>query len=47
LRQYGATRTLPDSFSGLESWSYAPLDSAAEIAREIERRLLERQDAAG
>jgi len=47
LRQYGATRRLPDSFSGLESWSYAPLDSAAEIAREIEKRLLERQGAAG
>ena len=47
LRQYGATRALPDVFSGLESWSYAPLDSSAEIAREIERRLLERQEAAG
>lgn len=47
LRQYGATRTLPDRFNGLESWSYAPLDSAAEIAREIEKRLLERQNATG
>ena len=38
LRRYGATRKLPEHFDQLESWSYAPLDSAAEIAAEIERR---------
>lgn len=44
LRQYGATRLLPDTFRTLETWTYAPLDSAADIAREIERRWLERQE---
>ena len=43
LRQYGAIRLLPETFGALETWSYAPLDSAADIAREIERRWLERQ----
>ncbi len=38
LRRYGATRPLPATFDQLESWRYAPLDSAAQIAREIERR---------
>ncbi len=38
LRRYGATKPLPDRFERLESWSYAPLDSATRIAREIERR---------
>ncbi len=38
LRRYGATRELPETFDRLESWGYAPLDSAREIAREIERR---------
>lgn len=45
LRRYGATRKLPRRFSRLESWRYAPLDSAAEIAREIERRWMARQDS--
>ncbi len=38
LRRYGATRKLPESFSQLETWTYAPLDSASQIAAEIERR---------
>lgn len=38
LRRYGAARTLPETFRRLETWSYGPLDSAATIAREIERR---------
>ena len=38
LRRYGATRALPERFQQLESWTYAPLDSAAQIALEIERR---------
>jgi mitochondrial fission protein ELM1 len=44
LRRYGATRKLPLRFSQLESWRYTPLDSATEIAREIERRWKLRQD---
>ncbi|MEC9368292.1 MAG: mitochondrial fission ELM1 family protein [Pseudomonadota bacterium] len=43
LRRYGATMPLPAAFGQLESWTYAPLDSAALIAREIERRWLARQ----
>ena len=43
LRRYGATRPLSDIFTRLEGWTYAPLDSAAEIAREIERRWSARQ----
>ena len=42
LRRYGATRALPETFAQLENWSYAPLDSAAIIAREVERRWLRR-----
>ncbi len=38
LRQYGATRELPQAITDLESWSYQPLDSATLIADEIERR---------
>jgi len=38
LRRYGATRILPESFTHLETWAYTPLDSAAQIADEIERR---------
>jgi len=38
LRLYGATKTLPDSFSQLEKWTYAPLDSASQIAAEIKKR---------
>lgn len=42
LRRYGATRPLPARFSQLETWQYAPLDSADQIAREVERRWLAR-----
>ena len=38
LRRYGATRKLPETFTQLETWAYRPLDSAAQIAGEIERR---------
>lgn len=42
LRRYGATKPLPQTFSKLENWSYAPLDSASEIAAEIEQRWREK-----
>jgi hypothetical protein len=38
LEAYGATRPLPAAFTALEGWAYDPLDSAASIAAEIERR---------
>lgn len=38
LTRYGATRPLPEPFVGLESWDYAPLNSAASIAAEIAYR---------
>jgi uncharacterized protein len=38
LESLGATRPLPPRFDGIEQWSYQPLDSAAIIAAEIERR---------
>jgi len=38
LRRHGATRPLPEKVTSLEAWTYPPLDSAAQIAREIERR---------
>ena len=38
LRRYGATRKLADSLSQLDNWSYAPLDSASQIAAEIKKR---------
>lgn len=47
LRRYGATRTLPEALSKLESWTYQPLDSALDIVREIERRMLRRQAMLG
>lgn len=40
LRGIGATRPLPVEVKRLEDWSYAPIDSAAVIAREVERRYL-------
>lgn len=43
LRALGATRPLPDRLTALEVWSYDPLDSAGQIAAEIERRWLRRQ----
>jgi uncharacterized protein len=42
LQRHGATRPLPDAPETLDHWSYAPLDSAAAIATEIERRWQQR-----
>ena len=41
LQAYGATRPLPEWFGGIEHWAYRPLDSAAIIAAEVERRWLQ------
>lgn len=41
LETIGATRPLPVRFYGMEQWSYPPLDSAAIIAAEIERRWMQ------
>jgi mitochondrial fission protein ELM1 len=38
LQARGATRPLPDELSAIPQWTYAPLHSDDEIAREIERR---------
>jgi uncharacterized protein len=43
LRRHGATRSLPETLSRIEHWSYPPLDSASDIAAEIERRWLVRK----
>lgn len=43
LRRYGATKPLPGHVENLETWSYAPLDSASQIAAEIRRRWHTRQ----
>lgn len=45
LRRYGATRPLPERIGSLEGWSYQPLHSTGLIAREVERRWLERGGA--
>lgn len=45
LRRHGATRELPETLSRIEHWSYPPLDSASDIAAEIERRWLSRRSA--
>jgi mitochondrial fission protein ELM1 len=42
LREYGATRVLPDRIESWQDWAYNPLDSAHTIAAEIERRWLRR-----
>ena len=42
LRRHGATRELPETLSRIEHWTYPPLDSASDIAAEIERRWLAR-----
>lgn len=47
LRRYGATRALPETVRNLDAWEYAPLDSAQQIAREIERRWLARRGMLG
>ncbi|MEW5962438.1 MAG: mitochondrial fission ELM1 family protein [Pseudomonadota bacterium] len=44
LRHYGATRPLTQSSDITETWSYAPLDAAPEIALEIARRFLAIRD---
>jgi mitochondrial fission protein ELM1 len=38
LQAHGATRPMPDQFTEVPQWSYDPLFSDDEIAREIERR---------
>ena len=43
LRRHGATRPLPETMSRIDTWMYQPLDSAQEIAAEIERRWLRRR----
>ncbi len=45
LRQYGATRPLPQEPQALQEWSYQPLHAASLIAVEIERRWQRRQAA--
>ena len=47
LRQAGATRPLQDAVNSAESWSYEPMDSAREIAHEVERRWLNRRGMLG
>ena len=42
LEARGATRPLPDRLDVIPDWSYEPLQSADEIAREIERRWQQR-----
>jgi hypothetical protein len=38
LQDHGATRPLPESPADLAGWSYEPLQAAAEVAAEIDRR---------
>jgi mitochondrial fission protein ELM1 len=38
LEAHGATRPLPDRLDAIPQWSYEPLHSVDDIAREIERR---------
>jgi hypothetical protein len=45
LAARGATRPLPDRLDAIPDWSYEPLHSVEDIAREIERRWLDRADA--
>ena len=47
LRRHGATRPLPESFERLETWSYAPLNSAETLAAEIARRWAKRRQMLG
>jgi uncharacterized protein len=47
LRRYGATRALPETVRTLDGWDYTPLDSAQQIAREIERRWMARRAMLG
>ena len=43
LRRQGATRPLPEQVRSLDRWVYQPLDSAGQIAAEVERRWLNRR----
>jgi uncharacterized protein len=47
LERYGATRPLPRRFERFETWSYAPLNSAESIAREVARRWEKRAQMLG
>jgi len=47
LERYGATRPLPRRFERFETWSYAPLNSAESIAREVARRWSKRGQMLG
>ena len=47
LQAHGAARPLPLEFSALPDWHYEPLNSAPEIAREIEKRYLQARSTAG
>jgi mitochondrial fission protein ELM1 len=47
LARHGATRPLPARFSAIETWTYAPLNSAAQIADEIARRWTQRRRMLG
>jgi mitochondrial fission protein ELM1 len=47
LRRRGITRPMPDCFERLEAWTYAPLDSARDIAEEIARRWSKRRTMLG
>lgn len=44
LRDYGATRPLPARFDRIDTWTYAPLNSAETIAAEVERRWRRRRE---
>ena len=43
LEARGATKPLPDRFDRIPDWSYEPLHSVDDIAREVERRWLARE----
>ena len=43
LAARGATRPLPDTVDAIPNWTYEPLQSVEEIAREVERRWLQRK----
>jgi mitochondrial fission protein ELM1 len=47
LRRHGATRPMPERIVRLETWSYAPLNSAEAIAAEVARRWLKRRQMLG
>lgn len=47
LRQAGATRPLREGIDPADKWTYEPLDSAHEIAAEVERRWLNRNRSLG